>query len=258
MNFSFYKYQGTGNDFVVVDNRTLFFEKDQADFIKLCCDRKFGIGADGLILLENHSTADFKMVYFNADGHQSSMCGNGGRCIVHFAKHLGIIDRHATFEAIDGLHKAEVLDDNIISLKMNDVDNIEQIGDGLFLNTGSPHHVAIVKDLQNFDVYLQGKELRHNCYGKAGANINFVEQKNDDTFAVRTYERGVENETLSCGTGVTAVAVAMFDKGLTDRSRVNLETPGGTLTVSFTKKENCYENIYLTAHVGLVFKGTWE
>lgn len=257
MSFSFYKYQGTGNDFIIIDNRTLFFDKTNTDFIKSCCDRKFGIGADGLILLENHPKLDFRMVYYNADGNESSMCGNGGRCIVHFAKYLGIIKKVATFEAIDGIHDAKVISNRVISLKMNDVNTIEHKGDAIFLDTGSPHHVTLVDDLQNTDVYGLGKKLRHNLYGDAGANINFVAQQNDNTFGVRTYERGVENETLSCGTGVTAVALAMFEKGYTQHQKIVLETPGGTLKVSFAKTAKGYQNIYLTAEATLVFKGDW-
>jgi len=256
MNFPFYKYQGTGNDFVLIDNRQLLFSKNDTKLIAKLCDRKFGVGADGLILLENHPTANFKMVYYNADGNESSMCGNGGRCIVHFAKHLGIIKNSAEFEAIDGMHTATI-ENNIISLKMNDVSEIEMKELYLFLNTGSPHHVELVKNISDFDVFSEGRRLRNEKYGKEGANINFVEQLSENTFSVRTYERGVEDETLSCGTGVTAVAIAMREKGLTKNETVTLETPGGSLTVTCKKTEGKYTDVHLRGPATMVFKGEW-
>ena len=210
MIIPFYKYQGTGNDFVLIDNRKLIFPKDNHHLIEKMCSRKFGIGADGLILLENSDTVDFKMVYFNSDGNLGTMCGNGGRCIVHFANFLNIINNKTNFEAIDGHHKASIVNE-MISLKMNDVSKIDLITDYLYLDTGSPHHVEMVNDLENFKVTEKGSFLRNHLYGLEGSNINFVEQVNDNSFEVRTYERGVEAETLSCGTGVTAVAIAMFE-----------------------------------------------
>ncbi|MCW9037853.1 diaminopimelate epimerase, partial [Altibacter sp.] len=207
MAFEFYKYQGTGNDFVMIDNRQHIFSKNNTKLVAQLCDRKFGIGADGLILLEPHATAHFSMVYYNADGNLSSMCGNGGRCIVHFAKHLGIIDSKAEFEAVDGMHEATVEGD-LVSLKMNNVTAVSRSEDFVFLDTGSPHHVEIVDDVAKFEVFERGRSIRNDRYGKAGANVNFVTPKENDIFSVRTYERGVEDETLSCGTGVTAVAIA--------------------------------------------------
>lgn len=257
MQFTFYKYQGTGNDFVLIDNRQLFFFKNDTKLISHLCDRKFGIGGDGLILLENHPDFDFKMLYFNADGNQSSMCGNGGRCLVHFANFLGIIQNKATFEAIDGLHEAS-LQEGIVSLKMNSVSEVIHNNDHIFLDTGSPHHVALCQNLQEFDVHQQGSKLRYDLYGKEGANINFVEPKSDSIFSVRTYERGVEAETLSCGTGVTAVAIAMHSQGLTQSNKVTLQTPGGELTVTFEKEGSVYKNVYLTGPTMMVFKGEWK
>lgn len=257
MNFSFYKYQGTGNDFVIIDNRELFFPKNNTNLIAQLCDRKFGIGADGLILLENHPTLDFKMVYYNADGNQSSMCGNGGRCLVHFANYLNIIDTKAVFEAIDGVHEAHLVDGNV-SLKMNDVSTFKTEKESIFLNTGSPHHVTLCDTLDQLDIQTEGANLRHNLYGKEGANINFVQQLEENLFAVRTYERGVEAETLSCGTGVTAVALAMHIKGKSISNEIQLKTPGGDLIVRFQKEGSHYTNIYLVGPAVQVFNGKWQ
>lgn len=255
MAITFYKYQGTGNDFVMIDNRSLQFDKNDTKHIAFLCDRRFGIGADGLILLENHDTLDFKMVYYNSDGNGSSMCGNGGRCITAFAKFLGLIDTTATFEAVDGLHQA-IVNDDIVKLKMNDVENIQVFDSHQFLNTGSPHHVQIEANLESLDVKVKGATIRYGePYGKSGANINFVKKLNDNTFQVRTYERGVEDETLSCGTGVTAVAIAMHNSGETKANSVNLETPGGSLTVTFEKNADGYTNVWLIGKATQVFIG---
>lgn len=256
MQFEFYKYQGTGNDFIIIDNRQLTFPKNDTKHIAALCDRKFGIGSDGLILLENHPTLDFKMVYYNADGNQSSMCGNGGRCLVHFAKFLGIVDQKASFEAIDGIHEATI-NEGIVSLKMNDVDSVATDNNYSFLNTGSPHHVEIWNQLDTLDIQAEGAKLRYEKYGAEGANINFVKKVNNDTFSVRTYERGVEGETLSCGTGVTAVALAMHKSGKTTSDAVILKTPGGELKVTFEVSDSGYKNIYLIGPAVMVFKGEW-
>lgn len=256
MQIDFYKYQGTGNDFIFVDNRSLFFPKNNTKLVAQLCDRKFGIGADGLILLEESRTSDFSMVYYNSDGNLSSMCGNGGRCIVHFARFLGIITSEASFEAADGLHVASIEEDDV-SLRMNDVSEIQIKEDAVFLDTGSPHHVEMVDNLAAFDVYSEGKKIRNTQYGYEGANVNFVEKASEAVYKVRTYERGVEDETLSCGTGVTAVALAMHATGRCQQSTIGLETPGGSLEVSFQKKENGYHEIYLNGPATQVFKGYW-
>lgn len=256
MQIDFFKYQGTGNDFVILDNRKLSFDKNDTNLIAKLCDRKFGVGADGLILLENHPTCDFKMVYYNSDGRESSMCGNGGRCLVAFAKLLGIIGQEATFEAIDGLHQARIEND-LIHLKMQDVATIENYTNHVFLDTGSPHHVTLVKDLKSFDVVRAGSSIRRGApYFEKGTNVNFVEQAGTDIFSVRTYERGVENETLSCGTGVTAVALAMHHMKKSSEE-VRLLTPGGELKVVFRKTAKGYEDIFLIGPACLVFKGTY-
>lgn len=257
MNIPFYKYQGTGNDFVMIDNRQLKFHKNDTELVAKLCDRRFGIGADGLILLEEHPTVDFRMVYYNADGNLSSMCGNGGRCITQFAKQLGVIDAKAVFEAVDGMHEA-IIDDEVISLKMSSVSEIKVSEEYTFLYTGSPHHVEMVANLEDFDVRTKGAYIRYNTYGKEGANVNFVEEIEANVFSVRTYERGVENETLSCGTGVTAVALALFETGKTTSNKVVLKTLGGQLTVRFVKTDKGYEEVFLEGSATFVFKGDWK
>lgn len=258
MKMTFYKYQGTGNDFIIVDNRLQIIDKNNTKRIAELCDRRFGIGADGFIMLENDKISDFKMVYFNSDGNESSMCGNGGRCITAFAKFLGIVEDKTEFIAIDGLHKARIEDD-IVYLQMKDVNSIEVFENHLFLDTGSPHHVQMVSEIENFDVKDQGAQIRYGQpYGEAGSNINFVEQISDNEFSVRTYERGVEDETLSCGTGVTAVAIAMHKKGIAKNNKVILQTKGGKLEVEFEGKGNQYSNIWLIGSAIQVFKGEIE
>lgn len=255
MKHTFYKYQGTGNDFVIIDNRQDNFDKTKTKLINQLCDRRFGIGADGLILLEDHELYDFKMVYFNADGNESSMCGNGGRCISHFAQYLNIIDNQAVFEAIDGLHHVKIEND-IVQLQMQDVNDIAMFSEHTFLDTGSPHHVQMCADTKGVDVKTTGAEIRFGApYGNAGTNVNFVQAIAKNTFAVRTYERGVEDETLSCGTGVTAVALAMHLTGKVQDNLVTLETEGGKLKVSFEKNDSGYHNIWLIGPATLVFKG---
>ncbi|MFD1063665.1 diaminopimelate epimerase [Winogradskyella litorisediminis] len=258
MSIQFYKYQGTGNDFVIIDNRSLFFDKTNFKNIAKLCDRRFGIGADGLILLENHPTQDFRMVYFNADGNESSMCGNGGRCIVAFANFLGVIKNETTFEAIDGLHKAEIAS-GIVKLQMQSVDDIQTFESHLFLNTGSPHHVELVENLKGLNVKENGANIRYGSfYDAAGSNVNFVKQLSDSKFKVRTYERGVEDETLSCGTGVTAVAIAMHKSGKTNAEHITVETEGGDLSISFTVENDKYSDIWLVGPAKQVFKGEIE
>lgn len=259
MLHTFYKYQGTGNDFVMVDNRDNYFPKNDTKLVEFLCDRRFGIGGDGLILLENASTADFRMVYYNSDGNESTMCGNGGRCIVAFAKQLGIIEDEAEFIAVDGPHHAIIDTDGTVSLHMKDVHTVTVYADYVFLDTGSPHHVEIVEDLEEFDVKSIGAQIRYSgMYGDKGSNVNFVSQLDADKFAVRTYERGVEDETLSCGTGVTAVAIAMKMLKKTAADSISLQTPGGELNVSFKQDGKQFTDIYLTGPAQFVFKGELE
>jgi diaminopimelate epimerase len=259
MRIEFYKYQGTGNDFVMIDNRSTFFPKENVQLIARLCDRRFGIGGDGLILLENDSDTDFKMVYYNSDGNQSSMCGNGGRCLVAFAKKLNVIKDSCTFIATDGLHHATINENGLVSLQMIDVSNVKTTPEYTFLNTGSPHHVQMVEDLENYNIKDNGAAIRYGAlYGKEGSNINFVKQIDDDTFSLRTYERGVEDETLSCGTGATATAIAMNATGKTNSTSINLNVEGGKLEVSFDKKDNEFTNVFLIGPAEFVFKGEIE
>jgi len=257
MTISFYKYQGTGNDFIMIDNRNAKFPKDNFKLISFLCDRRFGIGADGLILLEDDKSSHFMMVFYNSDGKPGSMCGNGGRCIVAFAKFLGMIEEKTKFNAVDGFHHASI-NDGTISLQMQDVTEIMEKPNCLFLNTGSPHHVQMVSDLENYKVLEEGAKLRYGIYGEVGSNINFVEQTGDSDFSVRTYERGVENETLSCGTGVTAVALGMHYWDKTKSENINISTKGGNLAVQFNKGRTGYENIRLDGPAIQVYKGAIE
>jgi diaminopimelate epimerase len=255
MEIHFYKYQGAGNDFIMVDNRTLFFPKNDVSLIHKLCDRRFGIGADGLILLESSDKEDFTMIYFNADGKEGSMCGNGGRCIVAFAKKLEIIGNETTFKATDGLHYAKIEND-LINLQMADIENIEIYDTHTFLNTGSPHHVKFCNAIAPLNVAEIGAKIRYGApYFEEGTNVNFVEQISDNSFKVRTYERGVEDETLACGTGVTAVAIAANKTDRTAEERIFIEVLGGNLEVSFKKEGNCYKNVFLKGPAQFVFEG---
>ncbi len=259
MELHFYKYQGTGNDFILIDNRSNSVQLTNEQ-VKFMCNRYFGIGADGLMLLEKETGFDFKMVYYNSDGNLSSMCGNGGRCITAFAKLLGIVDTKARFIAVDGPHDANLLSDGIVSLKMSDVKGIEIHNDHYFLNTGSPHYVKMVDHIDSFNVFEEGRKIRYNDrFKEEGTNVNFIERYDDHLF-VRTYERGVENETLSCGTGVTAAALVAASSGLsTGKNNCAIKTLGGTLNVKFDKVlEHTFYNIWLEGPATLVFKGTIE
>jgi diaminopimelate epimerase len=257
MKIAFHKYQGTGNDFILIDNRLGEYNSLSSTQIRQICDRRFGVGADGLMLLEEHDIQDFKMVYFNSDGSGSTMCGNGGRCIVAFAHKLGIIQNKTSFEAIDGQHDASIDENGNVSLKMSDVSNIEINEDHYYLNTGSPHYVQFVKDpIKNIDVFKQGRAIRYSeRFATVGTNVNFVQLTNDGLF-VRTYERGVENETYSCGTGVTASAISAAIETNTHEKAFNIETFGGKLRVMFNRNGNNFNNIYLNGPATFVFEGT--
>jgi diaminopimelate epimerase len=259
MKIEFYKYQGTGNDFIILDNRDEKYSALANRQIKHFCNRRFGIGADGLMLLNNKVNYDFEMKYYNADGNESSMCGNGGRCLVKFAHHKGINKSSYKFIAIDGEHLAEIDDDNLVRLKMADVDKVEIHSSHYILDTGSPHFVKFDPHVKDIDVFATGREIRYSpVFEKEGINVNFVEFMKDDSIYVRTYERGVENETLSCGTGVTASALvaAHNDSGF---NRVEVKTPGGHLSVEFDKNDTeHFSNIWLCGPAEFVFKGEIE
>jgi diaminopimelate epimerase len=249
MKISFYKYEGTGNDFILIDNRNQNFKFDSIDLIKKLCHRKWGIGADGLILIQKDKEVDFEMIYFNSDGSQS-LCGNGSRCAIHFANHLGMIKDKTIFRAFDGIHEGYIRG-NAIYFKMKDVESITQEDDGHFeMNTGSPHYITFVEDVNQIDVVGVGRKIR-NSY-QDGINVNFVQKKEDCIF-VRTYERGVEDETFSCGTGVTACALVMGELG--SKSPVIIHTRGGELKVEFKKVNNSFQEIYLIGPAQLVFTG---
>jgi diaminopimelate epimerase len=257
MTFHFYKYQGTGNDFIVADNRKNDVALSTEQIHKLC-DRRFGIGADGLMLLNEKPGFDFEMKYYNADGKEGSMCGNGGRCITKFAYHLGIHRELYRFLAADGVHEAEIDMDGIVSLKMKDVKVIKKFHGDFIVDTGSPHYIKLTSDVMDIDVYKKGYEIRHSSdFEDEGINVNFVEQLREaDKIIVRTYERGVEDETYSCGTGVTAAALVCYhnENGFND---VEVKTLGGMLSVEFDRTEdNRYVNIWLCGPAEKSFEGT--
>ncbi len=256
MKFHFYKYQATGNDFVLIDNREMAFTFSP-EKIKQICDRKFGIGADGLILIQPDTGSDFTMVYYNPDGSQS-LCGNGCRAAVQFASFLGMVNGKAEFAAYDGNHTAEVLSATNIKLQMSAVNGVKEAGNDLFIDTGSPHYIQFVKNLKDFPVYEEGKKIRYSTpFAPGGTNVNFAEILPDNTVFVRTYERGVENETLSCGTGVTAVALAASRKGLP--SPIHIKTMGGDLSVEFVSGQpDMFTQIHLIGPAKMVFEGDLE
>jgi len=252
MQLEFEKYQAAGNDFIVIDNRLNVFPKQSANIKKLC-NRKFGIGSDGLILIEDSINGQFNMVFYNPDGSQS-LCGNGCRAAIRFAESLKLTAEPTSFNAFDGLHKA-IIKDKTINLQMGNVKNGRKLEGGLFLDTGSPHFVLFVNNVRQVDVVKEGRKWRNSgLFGQGGANINFVEIQDNNKLFVRTYERGVENETLSCGTGVTASALAASEKEC--NSPIKIETKGGMLNVSFQHFENGYKNVWLEGPVEHVFSGT--
>lgn len=258
MLLKFSKYQGTGNDFIVIDNRDGQFDLGNTALVKKLCDRRFGIGADGLMLLQNKKGFDFEMLYYNRDGSQS-LCGNGSRCITDFAKRLGIIKDKAHFITTDGPHDAQ-LDGSLVSISMNDVKGMEKLNGAYFLNTGSPHYVKAVKGLKDMDVYSEGRTIRNSeRFRKEGTNVNFMEvfsEEGKNVLHVRTYERGVENETLSCGTGVTACALVAHQMGIaTAVDHCLVKTTGGALTVRFKREEDRYTAVRLEGPAEFVFEG---
>lgn len=260
MNMSFTKYQGTGNDFILVDNRNHSFSEISGEEIKRICNRHFSIGADGFMLLNQKEGYDFEMKYFNADGNPGTMCGNGGRCMVRFAYDLGIHKNSYHFLASDGEHEAEIESgSNIINLKMKDVPGYQEVDGDFIVNTGSPHYIKFVSDIMDVEVVKKGTEIRYSeKFAKEGINVNFVEEKEADEIVVRTYERGVEDETLSCGTGVTACALVCHhnEVGYND---VTVITKGGKLVVRYDRNfDNSYSNIWLCGPAEKAFEGKIE
>jgi diaminopimelate epimerase len=259
MKRTFYKYEGTGNDFILFDDRENLFDTNNVKLIAHLCDRRFGIGADGLMLLRSKQGYDFEMVYFNSDGNPSSMCGNGGRCISRFALDIGAVKKNeVSFMAIDGAHTA-IIGPETVKLKMNDVHEIENGADFFYLSTGSPHYVKFTSNVPEMDVVVEGKKIRNSArFIKEGTNVNFVAQDNGAIF-VRTYERGVEDETLSCGTGVTASALAAALKGISSSAeKCAVHTRGGNLSVHFKKEGDHFTNVWLEGPATFVFKGEIE
>jgi len=249
----FEKYQGTGNDFIMIDNREGQFKNQYRSQIKHFCDRKFGIGSDGLILIENHPEYDFEMKYFNPDGTQS-LCGNGSRCAVMYSQSLNIINDKTTFFTIEGPLYAEIVD-QIVSIKMPEVSGYSNFNEDIFIDTGSPHYVCFVHDIDKVDVFNVGKDIRNlEKFSPAGTNVNFVQKIEENQIFVRTYERGVENETLSCGTGVTASALAVGLKN--NQKHIYIKTRGGELQVKFEPDGlGGFTNIYLIGPAKKVFNG---
>ena len=259
MTFEFYKYHGTGNDFILLNDLSQEFTAENIELIRHLCERRFGIGADGLILVQSHPDLDFRMVYFNSDGKEGSMCGNGGRCAVAFAYRMGLCGEAATFMAVDGTHVARVIRPDHIQLKMNSVSDIRVEADHYELDTGSPHYVSFVEEMESVDVYQLGRKIRlSNAFRAEGINVNFVEQGKDRLF-VRTYERGVENETWSCGTGVVAAALCASLRDPSGKSEYPVRTRVGDLSVSFRREgEYNFKNIILEGPAEFVYHGTFE
>jgi diaminopimelate epimerase len=255
MQINFSKYQGTGNDFIMLDNRSGFYDDLSVTHIKQLCDRRFGVGSDGLIKINADSKTDFEVDYYNSDGSKS-FCGNGARCAVAFASSLGIDVSRTTFKAYDGDHEASMIA-GIISLKMNDVSDIKVLGDDYQIYTGSPHYIHFLEG-NPLDIVSYGRSIRYNeVYSENGINVNTVQSVKENRLQIETYERGVEDETLSCGTGVTACAIAFAIKeGLQGLNEIHTQVKGGELAVRFNRVSNHqFEEVYLIGPAAFVFKG---
>jgi diaminopimelate epimerase len=251
----FRKYEAAGNDFIMIDDRVEQFDTNDQKLVARLCDRHFGIGADGLILIRELEGYDYRMVYFNADGQEGSFCGNGGRACFHFARALGIVEEEARFMAYDGMHDVRRTEDGRVALQMRDVHGIEEHEDHFILDTGSPHWVELAENLEELDVVCEGRKRRNRKeHIEVGINVNFIEKK-EDHFLIRTYERGVEDETLACGTGITASALSLAVKMGWDEGRLMLKARGGEVEVSFRRSGNGFTDIWLIGPAKLVYQG---
>ena len=262
MQIDFFKYEGTGNDFVIIDNRHLEFQKNNKLLIQNICDRKIGVGADGLILLENHQDADFNMIYYNSDGSESGFCGNGSRCITHLANLLSIIEDNAIFNAVDGIHESRIVN-GMISVRMNDVlkSEVYRYKDNFnttFIDTGSPHLIRLCENIDSIKLVKEARAIKskYSEYSE-GININFCEI-NKSKIKLRTYERGVEDETLSCGTGAVATAIFLKDSSFINHDKIEILMKGGAINVELKSNETSYSNIWLSGEVNMVFKGVYN
>lgn len=255
---AFNKFQGAGNDFIIIDNRNEIFNPADHELIGKLCNRRFGVGGDGLILINKVTGEyDFEMVYFNSDGFEGTMCGNGGRCAVEFARKHNIAGSSVIFKAVDGLHHATA-EGGSVNLRMSDINEISRIRENYFINTGSPHYLIFHKNIDNLDVFAEGRKIRYSAdFAPGGTNVNFIQPAGDGIY-VRTYERGVEDETLSCGTGVTASAIAAVLTGQFVSSPVNVRTKGGNLVVKFNAEGEKITDVWLWGPATFVFEGKIE
>jgi len=257
MHIHFNKYQGAGNDFIIIDNRNGSFNPGNSELINRMCDRRFGIGADGLILVSDYKDADYEMKYFNSDGKLGSMCGNGGRCVAHFTVKHGIAGADQKFMAYDGLHEASV-NKGIVKLQMGNINEYKLINGNYFINTGSPHYVLFMDEIEKLNVFEEGRKIRWSAeFAPGGTNVNFV-KVHKSHLSLRTFERGVEDETLACGTGITASAIAAVLKGHFDTNSVDVKARGGDLKVEFKVIDKKISDIWLTGPATFVFEGEWQ
>jgi diaminopimelate epimerase len=263
MSIKFYKFESTGNDFIIIDNRvkSVILSNQQ---IKKICDRRFGVGANGLIFYNQSNNYDFEMKYFNANGYEGSMCGNGGRSLIAFSHFIGDAINDVTFNAVDGMHKGSIISKSsdkqwLIKLQMIEVEKYKMVDKAYDIDTGSPHYVEFLEELKDINVYEKGRSIRYNdVYVKNGTNVNFVEVIDENKLFVRTYERGVEDETYSCGTGVTASALAYAIKNNLQQASINIKVFGGNLKVSFEREGNKFYNIWLEGSSNFIFKGEMD
>tara|TARA_B100000963_G_scaffold319223_1_gene300923 strand:- start:30011 stop:30796 length:786 start_codon:yes stop_codon:yes gene_type:complete len=260
MEIHFDKYQGAGNDFIILDDFNNKYTKLSIQQLSKMCDRKTGIGADGVIILSASQSSDFEMKYYNCDGKLSSLCGNGARCAVSYAYKNKMIGKKTKFDAIDGIHEASLLSKDIVRIGFNDVKNFLKHNESFVTNTGSPHYIKIVDNIYEIDVKKQGSAIRYSKdFASEGINVNFLQKKNNSNFLIRTYERGVEDETLACGTGAVAAAIILHHIGETSgNTKLDICTLGGSLKVDFNFHNDTYENIFLEGPASYVFSGIYK